>query len=403
MYSKNKIYLLTLLSIVISEDTLLFGTNSNQNFIILRFVLYIIFLFFIINGVWRSINKTSFYFTIIITMCIIFTMLLHNEFRNGYILQLLGIYVALKFTSYLDLKTFLKSFSSVVYLLSIVSVIFFVIVNLSTSILKTLPVITNIADVDFATIYISNIIKSDGLLRNSSIFREPGVFSMYSIISLMYELLLVNKRNIKRIIIISLALFTTFSTAGYIVLVVVVIAHVLNVKGLKSKVSFILIAVSIVAILLPIVLFDVFSKLNPDSSSYVSTLSRTSSFVVPTKIFIENPLGVGLTKLSDLYAFHSYNLFGKELDSSSVATNTLLNTFAIYGFIYGIILVLATFRLVKQFKLSRLVSVFVLLAFLLLFSSQELRFSLLFNCLIMYGLSFKNVAKGNYYQTFYMD
>ncbi len=393
MNSKFKIFLLTFSSIVFSEDTLIFGTNSNQYFIIFRFVVYFVFLFFFLNEVWREINKSTFYFTLLITFCVLFTMLLHNDIRNGYLLQLLGVIVALKFSSYMKFREFLKNFSNIIYLLSIVSLIFFVAVNLSTSFFNSLPLITNVADVDFATIYISNIVKSNGLLRNSSIFREAGVFSIYLIISLMYELFLTENKSIRKQIILFLALITTFSTSGYIVLGIIIMAYVLNAKGIKTKVKFILLSFLVIITLFPIVFVDVFSKINPDSASYVSTFSRTSSFIVPTKIFVENPLGVGLTKLADLYAYHSYNLFGKQLDSSSVATNTLLNTFAIYGFVYGSILIYATFRLVRLFELSRIVGVFILLAFLLLFSSQELRFSLLFNYLIMYGLSSAHLVK----------
>lgn len=389
MDHKKTIFLLTFIVIVFTEDTLLFGTNMNNLFMVGRFIFYIILLLFFFNSTWRHINKLVIIPTLLIIASFLTVMLLNNDFRNGYILQLLSIFIALKIANTIKFHEFIEYFSKIIYFLSIASICLFVLINAFPTAINLLPTITNIGDVQFGTILVSNIMKLDGVLRNSSIFREPGVYGIYLIICLLYHFFVASSLNLKRIIVFFIALLTTFSTTAFFALILIIIGYILQGRNIKAKVYISVGTAIFIIFLLPLISEIVFSKLNENTAEYRSTLSRIASFTIPLSIFKDHPLGVGLSKFVDLYPSYSSRLYGLIFRSDGEATNTFINTFAIYGVIYGLILIYAIWRLACLYMKSALVTFIIFSIYILIFSSQELRFSLLFNLLIMYSFIYR--------------
>lgn len=389
MSRKRKMLLLTIFTIVISEDTLVFGTNINPVFIGIRFALYIFVLLFCFNNVWHYINKQAGISTLIIIGVVITTMFLNRDFRNGYFLQLLGVILAFKLVHIIEFEEFIESFSKIITFFSIVSIIFFILVFFVPPVLNKLPTISNYADNDFATIIVSNIMKGNDLFRNSSIFREPGVFGIYLIISLLYEFFYAPILNLRRILVFFIALVTTFSTMAFLAFGFIIIAYVFNSKNFTVKIYISVGTFLFLFLLYPLIYENIFSKFNTDAAEFRSTLSRISSVLVPGAIFQDHPLGVGLSNFVKLYPTYSSTLFNIELKPEGEATNTIINTFAIYGIVYGTLMIFAIWGSAKQYNRSRFVTLILFAIFIFLFSSQELRFSLLFNILIMYGLIYK--------------
>lgn len=393
MNCKNKVLFITLFVIIISEDTLIFGTNINPVFIGIRLILYVVLILFLFNRYCRYINKHLLIFTIIISFCVFFTMLLNKDFRNGYFIHLLVILVAFKIVNLLDFEDFMESFTKVMYFISTISIVLFLIVFFVPQILDRLPIIKNYGDVEFSTIILSNIMRGGDLLRNSSIFREPGVFGLYLTICLLFEFFQREKLKIKNIIIFSAALISTFSTMAFVCFALIIIGYVFNTKNLKAKKYTILSIIVFLIFIFPSISENIFFKFNTDAAEYRSTLSRISSITVPLSIFKDHPWGVGLTNFVTLYPLYSFKLFGLELKPDSEATNTIINTFAIYGVIYGLILIYSIWRMIRRYEKSKITTLLLFTIYIFLFSSQEFRFSLLFNILIMYGFTSKMPAK----------
>src|SRR5690606_563550 len=61
------------------------------------------------------------------------------------------------------------------------------------------------------------------IFRSSSIFWEPGAFSIYICLALYFELFVIKNKSLKRIIVLILSLITTFSTTGYIVFMFMIV------------------------------------------------------------------------------------------------------------------------------------------------------------------------------------
>lgn len=396
MDHKKIIFLLTFIVIVISEDTLMFGTNISSMFVSARFIVYLILLLFCFNSTWRHVDKHSLIATLSIVASFSFVMLINDDFRNGYFLQLLGILLAFKIANTIKFNEFMVCFIKVIYFLSLASIGLFLLVSVVPPIINMLPTMTNYGDVKFATILVSNIMKLDGLLRNSSIFREPGVFGIYLMIGLLYEFFYIPKLNVKRVITFLIALVTTFSTTAFFAFALVILAYIFQGNNFKAKKYLAIGTILFIIFILPIFSDTVFSKLDANTSEYRSTLSRVASLIIPLAMFQDHLLGVGLSNFINLYSSYSYHLFGIEFKPEGEATNTFINTFAIYGIIHGSILVYAVWRLAQQYHKSMLITLVIFLIFLLLFSSQELRFSILFNLLIMYGLIYKKADTETY-------
>jgi hypothetical protein len=134
--------------------------------------------------------------------------------------------------------------------------------------------------------------------------------------------------------------------------------------------------------------------MDTDSSDYVSTLARLSSFSVPFYIFLNNPVtGVGLSNFVTLYSIYSVELFGVFIDPESASTNTIINTFAIFGFFYGGLILLSFFKISKRLSKSTFSKIIILVSILLMLSTQEMRYSLFVNVLFMYGLMSVNLRR----------
>lgn len=375
--------------IFISDDTLLFGTNENQYFIMGRFVLYGVMLLLCCNYFWKHVDRNILWPIGLILLSFLYVPVLNGDYRNGYLLQLLTVLLAIKIAVVIKFDDFIHYFVRFIYFISLFAIVVFFISLLVPSVIDLFPTISNYGGVNYATLVVANVMKIDGAFRSCSIFREPGVYCIYLLICIIYELFYLPRFRLKHLIVFIFALITTFSTTGYLLLALLIVGYIFQNKNLKVKMWLMILILVFVSFILPSLYDQVFSKLNPDNYEYLSTMSRVSSLVIPFMIFLNNPWGVGLSKFVDLYPIFSYQLFGIEFSPEGESTNTFINTFAIYGAIYGIILIFAVNRLTMYFKRSWISKIIIFLVFLLMFSSQELRFSLLFNILIVYGLLYR--------------
>lgn len=131
----------------------------------------------------------------------------------------------------------------VLYILSIISLAFYMPSLLIPGFLDYLLQIPGyIGTADYARgthliIYTISTDLREGFLRNAGPFLEPGMFSVYLIIALLFNIaitkILINKVNIVFII----AIITTISTAGYLALIIVLIAYLLVVGDIKRSLS----------------------------------------------------------------------------------------------------------------------------------------------------------------------
>lgn len=396
------IYLIYVFCLIyFSNDTLIFGTvdgaSINTSIIYSLIILSGLFLYY--SKIFKNKTSSTLNYLMLSIGCILFTGIFNINFSGGYFYQILifvTVYIVYRF---IPLIPFLLSFRKVIYILSFISIITYFIVLLFPVILSYVPIVENIVGVTKYNFYLSVVNNEGSFLRNSSIFREPGVYMMYLILALIVELYLMNKFNtgidVKYIFVILFALLLTFSTGGYLVFLCFIIYYLLhNNKNIMKFVYFFILG-SIIWFLYNIFSdsfeqTQVLNKLQKDSTHYGSTLSRISSIIIPLKIFSHNILvGSGLDSFSKLYSLYSWETYQIMFTSEGTSTNTILNKFATYGLLSGTLFSYAFYKLSSLLSIRKK-TILLFIIFLLLFSNEDVRYSLIFNILPFYALDKAN-------------
>ncbi len=385
--------LMAALIIFISDDTLTFGTNENVGFIAVKLFFYLISIFYLLMMInIRLITSPSSIYLILISVLISLTAVMNLDFRGGYIYQLIIILISFLLAEYLDFESFARSFNKLMYVLSIISLIVYMLALNASALLDIFPIHTNAAGLQFTNLYLSGVYKDVGELRNTGLFREPGVFMIYLLLAIIFELFYFVHIRKSYLLIFILCLISTFSTAAFFVLFLVILGYFIASNKINIFKKIVISLVFICSIIAYFIIYSasyisVFGKLNQDSSSYVSFLSRLASFVVNFDIFLTHPLlGVGLNNYGVLFAKYSLERFQVALDAAGESTNTFMSFFATYGIGLGSFILLGTVRFANKINTKNGWSFFLLLSFLMLFSNEDMRYSLLFNTIIFFGL-----------------
>lgn len=392
---ENYIFVLLLgVVIYISDDTILFGTNVSAGYLIFKHLVYLFVTFWLLIGVNIKIFKSNgIYFLCAIVSSIIFTCLLHFDFTGGYAYQILIVFLAYLVTRFLVFESFLSLFKKYMFVLCVLSIFVFVIANYYDWMLVYFPVSENSSGVEFYNLYVGSVYKDVAETRNASIFREPGVFMIYILLAITFELFLAEKVSFKFLSVMFIALFTTFSTAAFVVLFFLIAGYLLKIDPEKLKKSKIFIVVAGLVITLifwfqPDLYTKIFSKLSSESDSFGSSIARVASVVVNLEIFASNPVfGSGLTEYGGLFEKYSILHFNEALEASGQSTNSFMSVFATYGLLYGVIILYALMRFAKKIAHRFVLQGNLFLILLLMFSSQDMRYSLLLYMLVFYGLN----------------
>jgi len=259
--------------IFISDDTLTFGTNANKLFIYFKYLIYFLLMLWLLNrfGI-RTIVPMSTIYLFAIIIAIFSTALVNFDFRGGYGYQIMTVTLAFLIAHFINHKQFLEIFSKYLFVLCIISILVFIVANSFSGLLEYFPVHENTAGVQFANLYISGVFIDVGAIRNTGIFREPGVFMIYLLVCILFELYYSTKPNMKHIALYSIAIITTFSTAAILILFFVIAGYILTQKGkgiVKYKAITMVFAFILISIFIfyPNVSFKIFSKLDMDSAT----------------------------------------------------------------------------------------------------------------------------------------
>ncbi|MDA7803876.1 O-antigen ligase family protein [Crocinitomix sp.] len=144
--------------------------------------------------------------------------------------------------------------------------------------------------------------------RNSGMAWEPKGFANMIDLAIIFNLMRNKFKINKRLIILTLALITTFSTLGYLVLCIVIpVLYVINIKSRQKKIiAFFLGAIVVVSVLsLDFMLSKITSEIENRESHFVYidnetdarsvTLGRFGSMALAVKDFPKNPwVGIGM-------------------------------------------------------------------------------------------------------------
>lgn len=320
--------------------------------------MYLFIFFIMILFLWKNQCKipkktiTKNYSAIIIILSAFPSMIGNwNEKGNGLSLWIsfftavfAAYLLSLFFTRDELLSLFVKAMRYIA-VFSMIAYFLFVVIGVSMS---GFPTIVKITD-DFVK-YKSVIFYNMWLYeptRNCGPFWEPSIFAAYLAFALQIRLFWIkDERHLLRdSAIFVIALITTFSTGGYILLFLTVLMVIWN----KQRYAFLPIFITVTGVI-TIVFFGesimewllsvnyyMFSKI-VYFQSHGTTQTRIVSMITNFIIWKQHPfIGVGLSELDNQYAIWKNVISSVELNAAQTSTTFLfLAAFGIFGIIYSV-------------------------------------------------------------------
>lgn len=387
-------FLLVFLVIYCSHDTLLFGTNADNRFIAIRKAfpialtcgMLLLYPKFHISkgGLWKFLLTLLLPFV----SCIV-----NGEEMNNYIYRAFIMAAALLMVRTEDQKFYYQSYNKILYFLSLWSIGSYLVMLVAPGILARFPSVRNTSGATYYFAVFSTVNSSlhYGVFRNSSIFREPGMLATMLTLAILNELLFEKKIRIRYMAAYSVAIVTTYSTAGYVILALLLGYYLLKENRTKYRVPLLFLIFSSILILATqtdILSMDgiIFGKFNSGSSNYGSWAARLGSIATSMLIALDNPLwGIGRYALYDV-VLSSYNTFYQSVYQVVDNTNTILIGFAAYGLFYGALITWGCWRYVRKRENSILYALYLFVILAMSLSNEDMGQNIAFYYIVFDGL-----------------
>ena len=384
----------------LSNDTYLFGTNSNDlmlalpRFFLLVFCLTTVIHSAMINKLIYNRKTITLYFFLVISFAVV--SVYHHEVLSRVIIKILCITTGMLICTRYDLKDYAQLFLRCMQFFSIAAILLTVVAYIAPSVVSALPSMVNTAGVRFFSIGIAGLDErslSTWSIRTGGIFWEPGVFQMYLNLSILFEMMLFHGENKKRIACYLLALFLTFSTTGYICFIWMIITYSLFGKNdsrltVRNMAIYILLIIGVVS-LYYIVLYTslgevVFGKLFDAKDG--STFVRFASVLINLEIIQDHPFaGIGMDIMEDEF----WTRTGLSPDipwPTKQNTNTLLYQFAAHGCLFGSLFTWGTYKFGAKLGKNFFMKMSIFIMIVLLYVGENLMTSIFPYIIIFYGV-----------------
>lgn len=283
---------------------------------------------------------------------------------GSYFLNLFTISSAFAITYLYNFHEFSKYYLKFMKIITVISLIGYTLAN-SQILVNHLPLLSNLNGVCYRVGLIFNYIDIIPE-RNCGIFWEPGLFASYLILALILEITK-KKINIINISIFLLGLLTAHSSAGYVLLVMVILlffANKFNSNHNTYCVPQIICAVIITLLALNVEIFirifslennEYFTKLLPEN---LLNSSRFLAISHNLNIFLDNPFfGAGVTNLAETSMY-----------VADTSTSTYL--LALYGLLGGVYSVLWIIGIFTQVNLNINSKIIISLIFLSILNKE---------------------------------
>lgn len=398
---------------LLGNSSVMFGTTENYNYVLVTYgysAAVVIFLIILKN----RINKDSLLLLLIMYLIIIASCIINREFnRSNLIIALLIIEAAL-LTEYINFESFACYFDNILYFLAVISLVGTALYYIKPSLVSGFPVIINSVGAKYYNGFFYVWEVGTSFFRNQGLFREPGVYQFYLGLGIFFQLFCL-KCKINRIIIYSLVLVTTFSTTGYVVLLIFWIVIIFDKDLFKGKYIYKLSLVMVFILAIVYVLlnnseflfgdyyssgnYSVFGKIKsikligPVEEIGGASVARIASVVMNSYIGLNNPLfGVGIMNMSKMYLVLSMQFYHAELTYS---TETLFYQAARFGVPYFLIWGYGYYNLIKKIKSNMFEIILIGLFFGIGLCTECYIYNIIVYLLLFYGYGFRREDRSN--------
>lgn len=393
-FNKLNLYLFIFLflQIILSRNTFLssifFGFEKIFYInVIITIPLAIIFIFrFVRKKISLKNNKSI----LILIVFVILSVIIKKDVQAFNISLIFFLTSSYLYIMLIDFKTFAKHFIYIIAFLALYSLFTEYLVKqiifafgLDDNVQRLGLIQKNNNGLPFLNLFFSFSLFYAHYIRNFGIFNEPSYYQFYLNIALIILLFFKNikKQDIKYIILFIITIFTTFSAAGYIVLITILFTYFIKTakkQNFKKEEIwyFMVFLIFVIAMLfnISIIIRNFILVIEKITSINPSTLSRIGSVKHAIEIFIKNPV-IG-------------NNIAKVLKYKYGITNTTFVFGAIYGFIPFLILFYIKYLAVQKIKHDKTIKTLIFIILLLIINSQIFIGTISF-WIIMFALSLK--------------
>lgn len=396
MVRNGKLWIRVLVYVVLfcSADTLLFGSNKDTRFILLRYlseatvVVILLAKLFFKDRMTAGVREVVFGSMVLLVLC---SCIVNDDIRPGYLYIIMLLALGILLTKTILFEDFVDCFCRYVRFLAVVSILFFLFYIFCNELVRMLPVVTNTADRQSYTMLLASMPTEfyRNQYRNSGIFREPGVFQMYLIWALMFELFRKEKLSVVNCGICVVAILTTFSTTAYIAAAILLLCYFIKRGDYKDWVIrgflffgggfALLYIIQYTELLSPSgIIFGKFTEANNPSVA-----ARWASVVVNLIMICRSVLlGNGLTFLNEEYNNYAVKYLQTEVSDN---TNMILYLMASLGVVFGGLFLLGLWKFCGRLSGGRLLRLGFLSIFVVLFIGENLVFSPITYIFVFYG------------------
>lgn len=333
----------------------------------------------IIIGYYGFIKKRFLTFKFIrhpFTMFVIFiflSMFLHFELNifGTYFRQIFVLLIAILIAQNIPFDKFIKTFINFMFIVTLISIVVWILINVFSLSLH-LPVFHSEWEKAVFTEYQNGLlffVHSHQPYKLMGPFWEPGLYASMAILAFLFlNKKIYTKKQVKLIALtLIIGIVLSFSTAGYLLLIVTMITKILMYSD--KKISLFLFAIIFFSLILVVVYSDeilnylatimpnIFGKMVNGS---ISKSTRINGPLVDLSIYIKKPIfGAGYIKY-----LNEWPILASLLDVES-RTSTITYFIAIFG-VFGI---LYLFTIIKGILSQKYISIYIKLFILFIFVS----------------------------------
>lgn len=328
----------------------------------------------------RKIKSRSFIFILYIIISFSITIVLNNDLYSENLFFVSSIISGFIVSNLFETDDYLKGYVRVMTIYSLYSLF-------ATYVLLPLYLKGNLGFFDsytsflgkqFVDMGLSFSVAWHGFMRNQGIFREPGVFQFFILVSLVVEMFYLNRKKINyRIIILTVTMISTFSTVGLTCLSLLWISYLITNKN-KYLMRNCLLIIGIYCILfvfaksnddIIVRLNSSLSKLNSDGNN-VSSRVRFESIFNLLKMSLHNPFFGSSFANGFSYIVNNYNEFG-----TNDITGTIFSYIMALGYPVGVLINIYFYKFCGLICKRKRVTVFVFFLLFLSLNTQNLVYS----------------------------
>lgn len=377
-----------------SVDTLLFGTNSNKSFLYIPRLIALLS-FVILPTITKRYKeeKNSLIVTILLLIVVSLSVMTNGSVSSIYISRICFIGAAYTIVKCYKLEEFLVAFEDFIVFVSTIALVTFAISYVVPSIFGLFYQMTNEVGFSYSSFFFGSIQYQElenTLKRMNAIFWEPGAFAIYICIGLIFHLFLRNTIDRKKLAVLLLSLVVTFSTTGIICSGVILFTYAISKDSINGSLKTLLGLVVILMLGLYIsgladaIIELLFGKI---VNGEHTTTVRESSFINGWQIALDYPiLGVGGNSGEYISEYASKSGYGY----NTMLTNTWTFQFANYGFFFGILFTIGSYRFFKKFSTSGFQALMLFTSLMLLYVG-ECFYSFLPFLFVLYGFGKSNI------------